>query len=82
MGYWFGFSLINLFISLRDIYKQGYCKGFDLAAALIMFLAGPFGTGMVLLHMHAEKINNVSEIIIWKKNKSYNDILKDYQRRK
>lgn len=83
MTTWLGFGIFNVLVAMIDIYKQGYCKAIDLLSALVLFVAGPFGTGLILLHRYAGNIDHAFERIIWKrKSKSYNDFLEDYEEKK
>lgn len=77
MTIWLIFGIINVIISLADIYRQGFCKAVDLLSIIVMFLGSYFLTALVLLHYFSGNINNVLERTIWQKHKSYNDFLED-----
>jgi hypothetical protein len=83
MIWWLIFGVINVLICLADIYRQGFCKAVDLLSTIVMFIAGPFGTAMVLLHYNSERVNSVMERIIWRKEiKDYNTFLEDAKKRR
>ena len=88
MIFWLGLGLINVILCLYDIYKQEHCKAVDLLATLVMFLAGPFATLLVIIHIKSDKIDNVLQRVIWSKHKSYLEVLEkekqkyDYKRHK
>ena len=81
MTWWIVFGIINVIICLADIYRQGFCKAIDLLSTLVMFIAGPFATTMVVLHYYTASINNVLERTIWRKHRTYNEILEESKRK-